>query len=93
LKGTGMNDDKFDPVLAEMVEREERADWFERNLQRRRLAPREFDGVGGSLMFYQIANAVMVLLIALGLYMLGQFDGMERGRHAAAKSESKEVRP
>jgi len=78
-----MNDDKFDPVLAEMVEREERSDWFERNLQRRRLAPREHDGVG-NLMFYKIANAVMVLLIALGLYMLGQFDGIERGRDAAS---------
>ena len=27
-----MSDDKFDPVLAEMVEREERMDWFERKI-------------------------------------------------------------
>jgi len=87
-----MNDDKFDPVLAEMVEREERSDWFERNLERRRLAPHRGDGVGGNLMFYQIANAVMIILIALGLYMLGQFDGIERGRDAAS-AKPEEAQP
>jgi len=86
-----MNDDKFDPVLAEMVEREERSDWFERNLERRRLATYRDDPVG-NLMFYQIANAVMVILIALGLYMLGQFDGIERGRDAAS-AKPEEAQP
>jgi hypothetical protein len=72
--------DKFDQVLAEQVEREERVDWFERNMHRRRLAMHENEAVGNPG-FYRIANAAMILLIALGLYLLGQFDGIRAERH------------
>jgi hypothetical protein len=76
-----MNDanDKFDRALAEQVEREERVDWFERNMHRRRLAMHGNEAVGNAG-FYRIANAAMILLIALGLYLLGQFDGIRAER-------------
>jgi hypothetical protein len=77
-----MNDahEKFDHALADMVEREERTEWFERHLNRRRIVPSNPDQCGGTLLFYRAANAVLVILIALGLYLLGQFDGMAAGR-------------
>ena len=34
----------------------------------------------GNPAFYRIANAAMILLIALGLYLLGQFDGIRAER-------------
>ena len=76
-----MNDvnDKFDQVLADQVEREERVDWFERKMHRRRLAMHKNEAVGNPG-FYRIANAAMILLIALGLYLLGQFDGIRAER-------------
>ena len=76
-----MNDanDKFDQVLADQVEREERVDWFERNMHRRRLAMPKNEAVGNPG-FYRIANAAKILLIALGLYLLGQFDGIRAER-------------
>ena len=72
-----MNDseDKFEHSFSDIVEREhERSDWFERNLHRRRITPRE-PVAPDHLAVYRIANAVLILLIALGLYLLGQFDG------------------
>jgi hypothetical protein len=77
-----MNDahEKFDHALADMVEREERREWFERHLNRRRIVPSNPDQCGGTLLFYRAANAVLVILIALGLYLLGQFDGVAAGR-------------
>jgi hypothetical protein len=60
--------DKFDQV-----------DWFERNMHRRRLAMHKTEAVGNPG-FYRIANAAMILLIALGLYLLGQFDGIRAER-------------
>lgn len=75
-----MSDDKFDPVLAEMVEREERMDWFERNMHRRRMASHNSDPSEYQPAIYRVANAVMILLIALGLYLLGQFDGIRAER-------------
>ncbi len=71
--------DKFDQVLADQVEHEERMGWFERNMHRRRHAMHENEAVGNSG-FYRIANAAMILLIALGLYLLGQFDGIRNER-------------
>ena len=75
-----MNNDKFDPVLAEMVEREERIDWFERNMRRRRIAPHDPEPSEYQPAVYRVANAVLILLIALGLYLLGQFDGIRAER-------------
>ena len=75
-----MNNDKFDPVLAEMVEREERMDWFERNMHRRRIAPHDPESSEYHPAFYRVANAVLILLIGLGLYLLGQFDGIRAER-------------
>ncbi len=74
--------DKVEQALAESVEREERVDWFERNMHRRRIAPHDPEPSESQSAGYRVANAVMVLLIALGLYLLGQFDGIraERGR-------------
>jgi hypothetical protein len=72
--------DKFDQVLADQVEREERVDWFERNMHRRRIAPHAPEPSESQSAGYRIANAVMVLLIALGLYLLGQFDGIRAER-------------
>ena len=99
-----MNDseDKFEHSFSEIVEREERLDWFERNLHRRRITPREAVAPG-HLAAYRIANAVLVLLIALGLYLLGQFDGTNAERKRLAqpaafddlinRSQMKEDRP
>ena len=52
-----MNDseDKFEHSLSEIVEREERSDWFERNLHRRRITPREAVAPD-HLAAYRIAN-------------------------------------
>jgi hypothetical protein len=71
--------DKFDQALADQVEHEERVDWFERSMHRRRHAMHESEAVGNPG-FYRIANAAMILLIALGLYLLGQFDGIRAER-------------
>ena len=82
-----MNDseDKFEHSLSDIVEREhERSDWFERNLHRRRITPRE-PAAPDHLAPYRIANAVLVLLIALGLYLLGQFDGTNAERKRLAQ--------
>ena len=100
-----MNDseDKFEHSLSDIVEREhERSDWFERNLHRRRITPRE-PVAPDHLAAYRIANAVLVLLIALGLYLLGQFDGTNAERKRLAqpaafddliiRSQMKEDRP
>ena len=99
-----MNDseDKFEHSFSEIVEREERLDWFERNLHRRRITPREAVAAD-HLAAYRIANAVLVLLIALGLYLLGQFDGTNAERKRLAqpaafddliiRSQMKEDRP
>ena len=99
-----MNDseDKFEHSFSEIVEREERLDWFERNLHRRRITPREAVA-SDHLAAYRIANAVLVLLIALGLYLLGQFDGTNAERKRLAqpaafddliiRSQMKEDRP
>ena len=99
-----MNDseDKFEHSFSEIVEREERLDWFERNLHRRRITPREA-AAPDHLAAYRIANAVLVLLIALGLYLLGQFDGTNAERKRLAqpaafddliiRSQMKEDRP
>ena len=99
-----MNDseDKFEHSFSEIVEREERLDWFERNLHRRRITPRE-PVAPDHLAAYRIANAVLVLLIALGLYLLGQFDGTNAERKRLAqpaafddliiRSQMKEDRP
>jgi hypothetical protein len=87
-----MNDahEKFDHALADMVEREERTEWFERHLNRRRIAPSSADPCGGTLLFYRAANAVLVILIAPGLYLLGQFDGAaaERADRAVQQEET-----
>jgi hypothetical protein len=89
-----MNDahEKFDHALADMVEREERTEWFERHLNRRRIVPSNPDLCGGTLLFYRAANAVLVILIALGLYLLGQFDGVAAGR-AERAAQPKERTP
>ena len=100
-----MNDseDKFEHSFSDIVEREhERSDWFERNLHRRRITPREAVAPD-PLAAYRIANAVLVLLIALGLYLLGQFDGTNAERKRLAqpaafddliiRSQMKEDRP
>ena len=99
-----MNDseDKFEHSFSEIVEREERLDWFERNLHRRRITPRE-PFAPDHLAAYRIANAVLILLIALGLYRLGQFDGTNAERKRLAqpaafddliiRSQMKEDRP
>ena len=82
-----MNDseDKFEHSLSDIVEREhERSDWFERNLHRRRITPREAVAAD-HLAAYRIANAVLILLIALGLYLLGQFDGTNAERKRLAQ--------
>jgi hypothetical protein len=72
--------DKFDQVLAESVEREERVDWFERNMHRRRITPHDPEPSECQPAVYRVANAVLILLIALGLYLLGQFDGIRAER-------------
>ena len=98
-----MNDseDKFEHSLSEVVEREERTDWFERNTRRRRITPRETDTTR-HLAAYRIANAMLILLIALGLYLLGQFDGVNAERQRLSQPAAsddlvirlpKEVRP
>ena len=81
-----MNDseDKFEHSFSEIVEREERLDWFERNLHRRRITPRE-PFAPDHLAAYRIANAVLILLVALGLYLLGQFDGTNAERKRLAQ--------
>ena len=82
-----MNDseDKFEHSFSDIVEREhERSDWFERNLHRRRITPREAVAPD-HLAAYRIANAVLILLIALGLYLLGQFDGTNADRKRLAQ--------
>ena len=82
-----MNDseDKFEHSFSDIVEREhERSDWFERNLHRRRITPREA-AAPDHLAAYRIANAVLILLIALGLYLLGQFDGTNAERKRLAQ--------
>ncbi len=79
--------DKFDQTLADSVEREERMDWFERNTHRRRIAPHDPEPSESQSAGYRVANAVLILLIALGLYLLGQFDGIR------AERERIETRP
>ena len=81
-----MNDseDKFEHSFRDIVEKEERSDWFERNLHRRRITPRE-PFAPDRLAAYRIANAVLILLIALGLYLLGQFDGTNAERKRLAQ--------
>jgi hypothetical protein len=78
------SEDKFEHSLSDIVDREERSDWFERNLHRRRITPRE-PAAPDHLAVYRIANAVLVLLIALGLYLLGQFDGTNAERKRLAQ--------
>ena len=98
-----MNDseDKFEHSLSEVVEREERSDWFERNMRRRRITPRATDTTR-HLAAYRIANAMLILLIAIGLYLLGQFDGVNAERQRLSQPAAsddlvirlpKEVRP
>ena len=99
-----MNDseDKFEHSLSEIVRREhDRSDWFERNMRRRRITPRETDTTR-HLAAYRIANAMLILLIALGLYLLGQFDGVNAERQRLSQPAAsddlgirlpKEVRP
>jgi hypothetical protein len=78
------SEDKFEHSLSDIVEMEERSDWFERNLHRRRITPREA-AAPEHLAVYRIANAVLILLIALGLYLLGQFDGTNAERKRLAQ--------
>jgi len=78
------SEDKFEHSLSDIVEREERSDWFERNLHRRRIMPRQ-PAAPDHLAVYRIANAVLILLIALGLYLLGQFDGTNAERKRLAQ--------
>lgn len=78
------SEDKFEHSFSEIVEREQRSDWFERNLHRRRITPREAVAAD-HLAAYRIANAVLILLIALGLYLLGQFDGTNAERKRLAQ--------
>jgi len=76
---------KFEHSFSDIVEREhERSDWFERNLHRRRITPRK-TAAPDHLAVYRIANAVLILLIALGLYLLGQFDGTNAERKRLAQ--------
>ena len=75
---------KFEHSFSDIVEREERSDWFERNLHRCRITPREAVAAD-HLAAYRIANAVLILLIALGLYLLGQFDGTNAERKRLAQ--------
>jgi len=78
------SEDKFEHSFSEIVEREQRSDWFERNLHRRRITPRQ-PAAPDHLAAYRIANAVLILLIALGLYLLGQFDGTNAERKRLAQ--------
>ena len=79
------SEDKFEHSFSDIVEREhERSDWFELNLHRRRITPREAVAPD-HLAVYRIANAVLILLIALGLYLLGQFDGINAERKRLAQ--------
>ncbi len=55
-------------------------DWFERNMRRRRITPHDPEPSECQPAFYRVANAVLILLIALGLYLLGQFDGIRAER-------------
>jgi len=75
---------KFEHSFSDIVDREERSDWFERNLHRRRITPRK-TAAPDHLAVYRIVNAVLVLLIALGLYLLGQFDGTNAERKRLAQ--------
>ena len=75
---------KFEHSFSDIVEREERSDWFERNLHRCRITQREAVAAD-HLAAYRIANAVLILLIALGLYLLGQFDGTNAERKRLAQ--------
>ena len=55
-------------------------DWFERNMHRRRIVPHDPEPSECQPAVYRVANAVLVLLIALGLYLLGQFDEIRAER-------------